>query len=60
MADMPPIDLTHYQTLERARLLSTRGHGTPLTAIEQERALHALPSLEDWMAELHQRQKHGR
>lgn len=60
MADTPPVDLAHYRTLERARLLSTRGHGAPLTAVEHERALQALPSLENWMAELHQRQKNGR
>ncbi|WP_315716652.1 MULTISPECIES: nucleotidyltransferase domain-containing protein [unclassified Bradyrhizobium] len=60
MGDMPPVDLAHYRILERARLLSTRGHGAPLAATEEDRALEALPLLENWMAELLQRKKDGR
>lgn len=52
MTEMPPIDIQTYRTLERARILCTRAHGTSLSATDIAQAIDALPRLEEWMLRL--------
>jgi hypothetical protein len=52
MADKQPIAAETYRVLERARLLCTRGHGSPLNSIDIAQAIDALPRLEEWMQHL--------
>jgi hypothetical protein len=43
---------TNYSVLERARILSTRGFGAPLTQTEAKSALEEFHKIESWMREL--------
>jgi predicted nucleotidyltransferase len=52
MADKPPIAVETYRILERARLLCTRGHGSPLNNIDIVQAIEGFPKLEKWMLHL--------
>ena len=49
MSAPPPIQQHCFDILERARLLSTRGHGEPLTESEIQSTINELPSIEKWM-----------
>lgn len=46
------VSLTTYQTLERARILCTRGHGICITPAEIEAATVELDGIESWMGTL--------
>lgn len=52
MTDMSSSDLSAYETLERARLLCTRGHGCMPLVDEVNMAQKALPNLEERLIDL--------
>jgi hypothetical protein len=48
-ADSVPISQASYQILERARILCTRGYGSPITRAEIVIVMEQLGSLSEWM-----------
>jgi len=52
MGDNPPVSIETYRTVERARLICTRGYGVEPNHTEIEQTLKELPELEKWMLSL--------
>lgn len=50
--DSLPIDTSVYATLERARILCTRGQGTRISMEDTEAAIQAMPLIRRWMTRL--------
>ncbi len=46
------VDATAFEVLSRARVLSTRGYGDPLTDEDVMLATEAAPAIQAWMAPL--------